>query len=101
MKLEEALSEMRKNLEEADQEELEEDFFSWKEEIEQALEEAVFRYNPKGIRYFYIPYKGEIACIPEWYICRHNPETMEELEEVAQLWLERNKQGDFGENYED
>ena len=104
MTLEEAFREMESNLEEADQEELEEDFLSWKEEKErerimQALEKAIDKYNPKNIRYFYFPYKGEIACIPEWFICRHRPKNMFELEDVAKLWLERNKQGDFGEDH--
>lgn len=106
MTLEEAFREMESNLEEVDQEELEEDFLSWKEEeivdeIKQTLEESLSKYNPKNIRYFYFPYNGEIACIPEWFICRHRPKNMFELEDVAQLWLERNKRGDFGEDFED
>jgi len=97
MTLEEAFREMESNLEEADQEELEEDFLSWKEEIVDTLEESLSTYNPKSIRYFYFPYNGEIACIPEWFLCRHRPTNMFELEDVAHLWLERNKRGDFGE----
>ncbi len=89
MTLEEAFREMESNLEEADQEELEEDFFAWKEEFE-----------TPGIRYFYIPYNGEIACVPEWYMCRRRPKSMKELEEIAKYWLELNKQGDFGKDYD-
>ena len=85
MTLEEAFREMESNLEEADQEELEEDFLSWRENLQ-----------VPAMRYFYYAYKGEIACIPEWYICRHYPKTMRELEDMAREWLERNKRGDFG-----
>ena len=102
MTLEEAFREMESNLEE----ELKEDSLAWKkeeivDEIKRALEEAISTYNPKNIRYFYFPYNGEIACIPEWFICRHRPTNMFELEDVAQLWLERNKRGDFGEEGEE
>lgn len=66
------------------------------------LEEALSVYNvSSGIRYFYYPYNGEIACIPEWYIGRNYPKNMKELEEIAEYWLEKNKRGEFGENYED
>ena len=51
---------------------------------------------PIGIRYIYSPYKGEIACIPEWYLCKYHPESMLELETIAEIWLERNKRGDYG-----
>ena len=102
MTLEEAFREMELNLEE----ELKEDSLAWKKEetvneIMHALEEAISTYNPKNIRYFYFPYNGEIACIPEWYICRHYPKTMRELEDMAREWLERNKRGDFGKKREE
>ena len=66
------------------------------DEIMEILEEAISTYNPKNIRYFYMPYNGEIACIPEWYVNRHHPRDMFELEDMARVWLERNKEGDFG-----
>ena len=76
-----------------------EDWEKERERILRALEKALVKYNPKNIRYFYVPYDGEIACIPEWYMGRHYPKNMEELEDIARIWLEKNKQGDFGEDY--
>lgn len=48
------------------------------------------------MRYFYFPYNGEIACIPEWALSENYPHNGEELLELARVWLERNKRGDFG-----
>lgn len=62
--------------------------------MEENLKSPFITFN--GMRYFYYPYKGEIACIPEWYLCRYYPRNMVELETIAEIWLERNKRGDYG-----